>query len=380
MSDVSVRTPAVAWVRTEQAPVLAAPSTLVGPIAWVRTNLLGSIPSTVLTLVCAWLLFLLIPPMWKFLVTSATYTGAERTACLPNPGMCYPYLADNFQFFMYGFYPVIERWRPNFALILGMIGVVGALWPDFRYRGQFALYFLLVFPIIAFVLLYGGALGLAVVPTDQWGGVIVTLVVAVTGIVFSLPLGIALALGRRSKLPVVKFFSITFIEFWRGVPLVTVLFMASVMLPLFVPQAYSPDKLLRALVAVALFASAYMAEVVRGGLQAIPKGQTEGAQALGMPYWQTTAFIILPQALKLVIPGIVNTFIGLFKDTSLVFIVGLVDFLKAVDMSLVNPVWATPWTRYSGYFFASLFYFLCCWGMSLYSRNMEERLATGHKR
>ena len=206
------------------------------------------------------------------------------------------------------------------------------------------------------------------------------LVVAITGIVFSLPLGILLALGRRSKLPVIKFFSVLFIEFWRGVPLVTVLFMASLMLPLFVPQAYAPDKLLRALVAVALFSSAYMAEVVRGGLQAIPKGQTEGAQALGLTYWQTMRLVILPQALKLVIPGIVNTFIGLFKDTSLVFIVGLVDFLKAVDMSLVNPNWATPWTRYSGYFFAALFYFVCCWGMSVYSRKMEARLATGHKR
>jgi general L-amino acid transport system permease protein len=380
MSDVSLK-PGVGWVRQTQAQSLPAPKNLVGPIAWVRENLFGSILSSVLTLLGIWAVLSIAPPLWKFLVSNATFVGEDRTACLPNHGMCYPYLQANFSFFMYGFYPEALRWRPNLTLALGLVGIVGALWPDFAHRAKFAIFFLVIYPILAFFLLYGTpAIGLEVVPTNQWGGVIVTLVVAITGIVFSLPLGILLALGRRSKLPVIKFFSVLFIEFWRGVPLVTVLFMASLMLPLFVPQAYAPDKLLRALVAVALFSSAYMAEVVRGGLQAIPKGQTEGAQALGLAYWQTMRLVILPQALKLVIPGIVNTFIGLFKDTSLVFIVGLVDFLKAVDMSLVNPNWATPWTRYSGYFFAALFYFVCCWGMSVYSRKMEARLATGHKR
>jgi general L-amino acid transport system permease protein len=208
----------------------------------------------------------------------------------------------------------------------------------------------------------------------------VTLVVAGVGIVASLPLGILLALGRRSRLPVVKFFSVLFIEFVRGVPLITVLFMANVMLPLFVPQEWSPDRLLRPLLGVALFASAYMAEVVRGGLQAIPKGQYEGAMSLGLGYGKMMRFIVLPQALRIVIPGIVNTFIGLFKDTTLVTIIGLFDFMKTIEASFADPSWATPTTRSTGYAFAAIFYFLCCWGMSRYSISVEQKLAAGQKR
>jgi general L-amino acid transport system permease protein len=384
MTDASMDTAperrAIAWVRSEPSPALPAPVSTSGPVAWVRANLFSGPVNIILTLASLYVLWVLIPPLVTFFWTNATFTGATREACLPNYGACYPYLTYYFPFFMYGFYPEPERWRPNMTLILGIVGIVGILWQDFRYRNWAAVYFFFVYPVIAFFLLSGGYFGLPQVPTDQWGGVIVTLVVAVTGIVFSLPLGILLALGRRSRLPVVKFFSVLFIEFWRGVPLVSVLFMASLMLPLFMPPDNAPDKLVRALVGVALFSAAYMAEVVRGGLQAIPKGQYEGAQALGLDYTKMMAFIVLPQALKLVIPGIVNSFIGLFKDTSLVFIVGLIDFLRAVETSLTNPLWATPFTRYSGYAFAAIFYFLCCWGMSLYSRYLENRLDTGHKR
>ena len=233
---------------------------------------------------------------------------------------------------------------------------------------------------LAVVLLVCGLnFGLVEVPTDRWGGLLVTLVIAVTGIVASLPLGIALALGRRSNMPIVRLFSVVFIEFWRGVPLITVLFMSSVMLPLFLPDGVEFDKLLRALIGVALFSAAYMAEVVRGGLQAIPKGQYEGAMALGLGFGQMMQMIILPQALTLVIPGIVNTFIGLFKDTTLVLIIGLFDFLGQINFSFTDPTWGTPVQKISGYVFASFVYFCFCFGMSQYSTYMERRLDTGHK-
>jgi general L-amino acid transport system permease protein len=222
--------------------------------------------------------------------------------------------------------------------------------------------------------------GLPEVRTAQWGGLMVTLVVAITGIVVSLPLGIVLALGRQSDMPIVRLCSIIFIEVWRGVPLITVLFMSSVMLPLFLPEGMTFDKFLRALIGVALFASAYMAEVVRGGLQAIPKGQYEAASALGLSYWRSMLLIILPQALKIVIPGIVNTFIGLFKDTTLVSIIGIFDLLGIINASTSDSNWASPQTAPTGYFFAALVFWIFCFGMSRYSIFMENRLHTGHKR
>jgi len=212
------------------------------------------------------------------------------------------------------------------------------------------------------------------------GGVLVTIVVSWAGIVFSLPIGILLALGRRSTMPAVKLFSVIFIEFVRGVPLITVLFMASVMLPLFVPDAWSPDKLLRALIGIAMFASAYMAEVVRAGLQAIPKGQYEGAMAVGLGYWQMMYLIILPQALKVTIPNIVNTYIGLFKDTTLVVIVGIFDFLRTVEVSRIDPKWAAPTTSATGYVFAAMFYFIFCYSMSRYAKSVEARLGKSDHR
>jgi general L-amino acid transport system permease protein len=221
--------------------------------------------------------------------------------------------------------------------------------------------------------------GLKHVESPSWGGLLVTLVIAVTGIAAALPLGILLALGRRSNMVLVRLFSVIFIEFWRGVPLITVLFMSSVMLPLFLPDGVEFDKLLRALIGVALFSAAYMAEVVRGGLQALPKGQFEGAQALGLNWSQMTRLIILPQALKLVIPGIVNTFIGLFKDTTLVLIIGLFDFLGTIQLSYADPTWSSPVQNITGYSFAAFIYFIFCYSMSRYSTYMEHRLNTSHR-
>jgi general L-amino acid transport system permease protein len=262
------------------------------------------------------------------------------------------------------------------AFGIGWLGWLGAPRRDLG-----ALYFFVVLPVLSYILLSGvPLLGLSDVPTSLWGGILVTIVVATVGIVASLPLGILLALGRRSEMPAVRLLSITFIEFVRGVPLITVLFMASVMLPLFVPERLAPDKLLRALIGVALFASAYMAEVVRGGLLSIPRGQYEAANALGLSYWRMMALVVLPQALRVTLPNIVNTFIGLFKDTTLVFIVGIFDFLRTIEAARGDPHWATPVTSVSGYAFAAVFYFICCYGMSRYSRNVEARLARAHRR
>ena len=221
--------------------------------------------------------------------------------------------------------------------------------------------------------------GLPVVDTRLWGGLLVTLVVSVTGIVTSMPVGIALALGRRSTIPLIRIFSIVFIEFWRGVPLITVLFFATYMLPLFLPGNFSVDGLVRALIGIALFAGAYMAEVIRGGLQAIPRGQGEAASALGLSWWKTTALIVMPQALRHVIPGLVNSFIALFKDTSLVSIVALFDLLGSVRASFSDPVWSTPTTLFTGFAFAGLIYFTFCFGMSRYSLFVERRL-NAHRR
>ena len=221
--------------------------------------------------------------------------------------------------------------------------------------------------------------GLPVVDTRLWGGLLVTLVVSVTGIVTSMPVGIALALGRRSTIPLIRIFSIAFIEFWRGVPLITVLFFATYMLPLFVPAGFTIDGLMRALIGIALFAGAYQAEVIRGGLQAIPRGQGEAASALGLSWWKTTALIVMPQALRHVIPGLVNSFIALFKDTSLVSIVALFDLLGQLRASFSDPAWATPTTLFTGFAFTGLIYFIFCFGMSRYSLFVENRL-NAHRR
>lgn len=237
---------------------------------------------------------------------------------------------------------------------------------------------LIIYPIMAYVLLHGGFFGLPVVETSKWGGLTLTLVLSLVGIVASLPLGILLALGRRSELPIIRSLCIAFIELWRGVPLITVLFMASVMLPLFLPEGTNFDKLLRALIGITLFEAAYLAEVVRSGLQAIPKGQYEAAKALGLNYWQSTGLIILPQALKMVIPGIVNTFISLFKDTSLVMIIGLFDLLNIVQIAAADPIWLG--SQVEGFVFAAIVYWIFCFGMSRYSQYLERQLNTGHKR
>jgi general L-amino acid transport system permease protein len=371
--------------RAVMAEALKPPVTTVGFVGWMRQNLFNGWFNTLLTLFSLYLIWLVVPPLIQFLVIDAVWTGTSREDCLAEKvgrpvGACWPFVRAKFTQLVYGFYPWDQHWRVDLTFALGAALLVPLLIPRVPYKALNAILFFGVFPIVAFVLLVGGVFGLQHVETRAWGGLLVTLVVAVTGIVVSLPLGILLALGRRSRLPIVRTFSVIFIEFWRGVPLITVLFFATYMLPLFLPNTWTIDGLLRALVGVALFSAAYMAEVVRGGLQAIPRGQYEGAMALGLGYWKMTGLIILPQALKLVIPGIVNNFIGLFKDTTLVMIVSIFDFLGQLRAAFADPNWATPVTLFTGFAFAGIVYFIFCFGMSRYSLFVERRLATGYRR
>jgi len=375
-----------AFVRTAPAPALAPPALSVGWLGWLRANLFSTPFNAVLTVLTVLLLAWTVPPAVRFLLVDAVWSGADREACLvsaqhPHVGACWAFVRDRLAYFTYGSYPIDGRWRVDVFFAMLGFGTAWLLWLDAPRRDIGALYFFAVLPVTSFFLLYGlPPLGLPIVDTSRWGGILVTVVVASVGIVVSLPLGILLALGRRSRMPAVKFLSVGFIEIVRGVPLITVLFMASVMLPLFVPPAWSPDNLIRALVGIALFSSAYMAEVVRAGLQAIPKGQSEASAALGLGYWQTLRFVVLPQALRVTIPNILNSYVALFKDTTLVFFVGIFDFLKTIEVARADPKWATPVTSATGYAFAALVYFVCCYSMSRYADGVERRLAAADRR
>lgn len=378
------------YVRENLAPREHPPKSDVGLWAWMRLNLFSTPLNSVLTILAILLLWWFVPPMVRWLFVDAVWTGSDRFACLTTTqggelpegwsGACWAFVQSKYEQFLYGRYPLDQRWRVDLTALLFVLLLTPLMIPAVKHKVANAVLFFIVFPVVAFILLVGGSFGLPYVETPLWGGLLVTLVLSFVGIAVSLPLGILLALARRSNMPVIKALSIIFIETVRGVPLVTVLFMASVMLPLFLPPGVSFDKLMRALIGVALFASAYMAEVVRGGLQAIPKGQYEGAEALGLSYWHKMGFIILPQALKMVIPGIVNTFIGLFKDTSLVYIIGMFDLLGIVRQNFSDANWATPQTPVTGLVFAAFVFWIFCFGMSRYSIFMERRLDTGHKR
>lgn len=358
-----------------QHPDLPPPRSVQGVLPWLRDNLFSSPANTLLTLLALWLLYLIVPPILNWAFWEADWVGSTREDC-QSDGACWVFIQVWLKQLLYGRYPESELWRINLAYLIFVVGMAWMMLPRLPLKGWVAAFMLLVFPVLAFFLFTGDIAGLMEVETSVWGGLFLTLVVAVTGIVLSLPLGILLALGRRSDMPMISAICTAFIELWRGVPLITVLFMASVMFPLFLPEGMNFDKLLRALFGVALFASAYMAEVVRGGLQAIPKGQYEAAQALGLSYWKTMGFIILPQALKLVIPGIVNTFIGLFKDTTLVYIIGLFDLLGMAQAATQNPNWIG--FPIEGYVFAGLIFWIFCFGMSRYSQHLERKLHTGH--
>ncbi|MBA1349174.1 MULTISPECIES: amino acid ABC transporter permease [Rhizobium] len=377
------------FVRTSILAAEPPPPGERGAVAWIRRNLLATPKDVILTILALALIAWAVPHLVNWLFIQAVWSGPDRTFCATTiqggiqpdgwSGACWAFISAKYDQFIFGRYPLGERWRPAIVGILFILLLVPMLIPSAPRKGLNAILLFAVLPVIAFWLLHGG-FGLEVVETPLWGGLMVTLVLSFVGIAVSLPVGILLALGRRSKMPVIRMLCVTFIEVIRGVPLITVLFMASVMLPLFLPTGWNVDKLLRALIGVSIFTSAYMAEVIRGGLQAIPKGQFEGADSLGLGYWQKTRLIIMPQAIKLVIPSIVNTFIGTFKDTSLVTIIGMFDLLGIVKLNFSDANWASAVTPITGLIFAGFIFWLFCFGMSRYSGFMERHLDTGHKR
>lgn len=342
-------------------------------LVWLKKNLFGSLFDSVVTVLLLLVTGLLVTKFGQWAFVDANFAGTTRADCT-GEGACWVFIRARHLQFLYGFYPAPERWRPNVALLGVVVGVGSFFIKSLPLMKARVFFMLFVYPCIALVLLRGGFFGLEPVETSQWGGLMLTLVIALVGIVGSLPLGILLALGRRSEMPVYRRLAIAFIELWRGVPLIMVLFMASVMLPLFLPRGFNFDKLLRALIGVTLFSSAYMAEVVRGGLQAIPKGQYEAAEALGLGYWKTMIFVVLPQALKKMIPGIVNTFISLFKDTTLVLVIGMFDLLGMVQTALTDPEWLGY--AIEGYVFVAAVFWLFCFSMSRYSMRLERQLNT----
>lgn len=380
----------ITYVRTQFIAPEKPPLSDASAIGWLRRNLFASVTDTILTLLAVAVLVYYIPPALNWLFISAVWTGTDRTACLTTvqggalpegwSGACWAYVGNRFLQFMFGSYPRDQLWRPLLVVIMFVGLLIPFLMPKVPRKGLNALLLLIALPIVSFFLLLGGVFGLSQVETSLWGGLMVTLIISFVGIVVSFPFGILLALGRRSEMPILKTVCVAFIELIRGVPLITVLFMASVLLPLFLTPGTNFDKFLRALVGVSIFASAYMAEVIRGGLQAIPKGQYEGADSLGLSYFHKMTFIILPQAIKLVIPGIVNTFIGMFKDTSLVTIISMYDLLGIVKASFGDSGWQTPVTPLTGLIFAGFVFWIFCFGMSRYSAFIEQRLDTGHKR
>jgi general L-amino acid transport system permease protein len=339
-------------------------------MAWLRRNLFSSPVNSVTTVVLIVLMVMLAVPVVDWALISADWIGVSRAAC-SGDGACWVFVSSRLGQFVYGFYPEAERWRADLAMALNLGVIILLFLPDVPKRGFLIPAGLFIALFGGWLLLYGGVMGLAVVETRQWGGMMLTLVITIAGLFSAFPLGIALALGRRSDLPAIRAICIVFIEFWRGIPLITVLFMASVMLPLFLPDGANFDKLLRALIGVTMFAGAYLAEVVRGGLQAVPRGQYEAAAALGLSYGRTMVHVILPQALRHVIPGIANTAIALFKDTTLVLVIGLFDFLGIIQAALTDTEWLGM--ALEGYVFAAAVYWVLCFTMSRASLRLERR-------
>ena len=410
-------------------PDLPPPARTTGAIGWMRKNLFSTPLNILLTLLGIILIWLTLSPLLEWVVFESIWTANSRKDCWekmtsPGAGACWAFIQNRFSLFIYGFYPEVERWRVNLSFVLLIVAVIPILF-DKTPKRKYGLFYAAAFPFIAawllkgdsailafFVILilfllpfFAGMLGrkyrwwwyivyysvlgffindifsllsgfeLPIIESDEFGGVMLTLIIGVTGISFSLPIGILLALGRTSNMPALRIICVVFIEFIRGVPLIALLFIASTMLNYFLPPGTHFDLLMRVLIMVTFFASGYIAEVIRGALQGIPKGQFEAADSLGLKYWQAMRLIILPQALKISIPGIVNTFIGLFKDTTLVLIIGMLDILGLGRSSLADAEWAGLANEV--YLFVALFFWICCFGMSRYSLYLEKKLNTG---
>ena len=339
----------------------------------LNKNINSSNLNALLTLFTIFIIIKSIPPMLDWFILEANFLGNSKDDCTGD-GACWVFIKVWFNRFMYGLYPDAEQWRINTAFLILFVIVGFSFFVSEKLKKYFILFLVFVFPFLGIKLISGGSFGLEYVESAAWGGLSLTFIISAFAILFCFPIGVVLALGRRSSLPAIKYISIGFIELWRGVPLITVLFMSAVMFPMFLPDGTFIDKLIRVLIAITLFEAAYMAEVVRGGLQALPKGQYEAAKSLGMGYWRMNALVILPQALKLVIPGIANTLLALVKDTPLIFVVGLMELAGMIGLAKTNPKWLGM--AMEGYVFAGLVFWVICYAMSRYSQNLEKKLST----
>ena len=374
----------------DQQSTRKPPISQIGALLWLKTNLFSSWVNSLLTLASLYLLYIMIPPLLDWMIFNASFSFgtvnlfgfdikfSEAMATNQNcgrEGACWPYIYEKLYMYTYGFYPRTETWRPNIVFgLTALLFVIVPLVKHYKHKNRVTLSLIILYPLVSYVLIAGGFGILMPVSTDQWGGLLLTLIIASVGIIVSFPIGVLLALGRQSNLKVIKLFSTLFIEFIRAVPLITILFMASFVLPLFLESGNYFDKLLRALIGIALFQAAYFAEVVRGGLQAIPRGQYEAADAIGLSYFQKNVLIILPQALKISIPNIVGSSISLFKDTTLVLIIGLFDMLAMVNLTSNDPYWLGRETE--GFVFVTIVMWAILYTMSRYSRKLELRFNT----
>ena len=347
-----------------------------GVFGWMRASLFSSPLNTLLTVLVIWLLLMFVPAMIEWLFIRADFNATTSQECRASGGACWAFIVEKHRLILFGVYPYVEQWRPLIASIV-LVAVIACSCMRRFWKPYLGLIWLVALTVVA-ILMWGGIFGLTYVENDRWGGLPLTLILATFGIAFAFPFGLLLALGRRSHMPAIKAICVIYIELIRGVPLISLLFMSSVMLPLFLPEGFSIDKLLRAQIAIILFAAAYIAETVRGGLQAIPKGQYEGADSLGLTYWQQTRLIILPQALKVVIPPLVGIFIALFKDTSLVVIIGIFDLTQAAKAAIADAAWRG--FSVEAYVFIAVIYFIFCYAISRYSQALERHLDKGYQR
>lgn len=343
-------------------------------LKWLQRNLFSSPLNSVLTVLALCVIYLVFVPVFNWLILDAYWVGNQPTDCPNKNAACWPFIWARFDQLMYGLYPADQRWRINVGVGLGVLLAVPLFIPRFRHKSSWALMLLVAYALIGWLLFLGGRLGLPYVETSKWGGFFLTIVTAVFVFSTSLPIGIGLALGRRSTMPLVRVLSTLWIEFWRSVPALVVLFVAIIMFPLFMPPDVEIDKLLRALIALTVLMSSYLAEAMRGALQSIPRGQYEAAQALGLGYWRRTFLVILPQALPVALPQITSNFIGLFKETTVLLVIGLFDLLGMVQSAASDPAWLSQGVSATGYVFAALFFWIFCFSFSRYSAHLERRM------
>jgi len=365
-------------------PPLPPPVVKTTPMQWMKRNLFSSFFDSLLTCLIAIAVIAILAPFFDWSLIKAVWLGSDRTFCTtidqggiqPDgwSGACWAFVKANFSQIIYGRYTDSERWRVDLLALIAILVNIPLLIPTIKHKVINFICSLVGVPVIGYILLYGGIFHLEAVDTQLWGGLLVTLVIAYTSITISLIVGTLLALGRRSSMPIIRWFSILIIETLRGIPLITILFIASILFPLFLPDGMSFDKLLRALIAISLFTSVYIAEVVRGGLQAVTRGQYEAAYSLGLRYWSTTLLVVLPQAYRIVIPAIINTLIGMFKETSLIYVISMFDLLGIIQQLTLQASWITPQTPKTAYVFAGLVFWVFCFAMSRYGHYVERYL------